>query len=459
MKKFTNNQRLKMIDLHFKDGWDIKEIAKKFNADYSHIKELISLYSYHGFDAIKLKSKYVCYTKEEKEKILNEQEYGNMTNCEIASKYNISPRLIRKWKNQIKHKISGGSFSNSKVYSKINFMKNKCKNDDGVITLSKDDFNAIKKEIERLKMENEFLKKVRTLSPSKTEKERKQKIVAAVQEIRLKNNYNLNELLTISNIKRSTFFYTLKSINNDKDMNLKTTIKQIFVENKGYYGYRRITSELKNQDMIVNHKKVKRLMYQMNLYGKTKKARRYNSYKGDVGRIAPNILNRNFKAKLPNTVWATDVTEFKVGEKKLYLSPIKDLCSCDIVSYNLSTSPNFSQITNMLNEAFSKGESLNGLIFHSDQGWQYQMRQYQNTLKEKGIIQSMSRKGNCLDNSKMETFFSRLKNEIYYGIKYKNINELKNAIKEYIYYYNNRRIQIGLGGLTPSEYRLKFKTT
>ena len=136
-----------MIDLHFKDGWDIKEIAKKFNADYSHIKELISLYSYHGFDAIKLKLKYVCYTKEEKEKILNEQEYGNMTNCEIASKYNISPRLIRKWKNQIKHKISGGSFSNSKVYSKINFMKNKCINDDSVITLSKDYCNAIKKEI------------------------------------------------------------------------------------------------------------------------------------------------------------------------------------------------------------------------------------------------------------------------------------------------------------------------
>lgn len=140
---------------------------------------------------------------------------------------------------------------------------------------------------------------------------------------------------------------------------------------------------------------------------------------------------------------------------KLYLSPILDLHNREIVSYNISRSPNFSQTLDMLNKAFEKYTDLRGLILHSDQGWQYQMTRYHKILKEKGIIQSMSRKGNCLDNSLMENFFGKMKNEMFYGYEYtfQTLEELKKAMEDYIEYYNTQRITVKLKGLTPVEYR------
>ena len=164
---------------------------------------------------------------------------------------------------------------------------------------------------------------------------------------------------------------------------------------------------------------------------------------------------RNFTTSKPNEKWTTDVSEFHIRDGKLYLSPILDMYNGEIVSYNLSTSPNFNQTIDMLNKAFDKYPNLNGLIFRSDQGWQYQMNQYHKILKDKGIIQSMSRKGNCLDNWVMENFFGKLKNEMFYGHEYEfeSIEELKQSIDEYIEYYNRERIQVRLKGLTPFQAR------
>ncbi len=141
---------------------------------------------------------------------------------------------------------------------------------------------------------------------------------------------------------------------------------------------------------------------------------------------------------------------------KCYISPILDMFSNEIISYDLSINPNLIQISNMLNKAYDKFPILNGLIFHSDQGWQYQHSSYINSLKGHVIIQSMSRKGNCYDNSIMETFFGRLKNEIYYGFEkeYKTFEEFSKAIEEYIDYYNNKRIQAKTKWIPPVKYRL-----
>lgn len=176
---------------------------------------------------------------------------------------------------------------------------------------------------------------------------------------------------------------------------------RIYHKNEGNYGYRRITLELR-ATMIVNHKRVQSIMQKLGLKGKCKR-RKYCSYRGEVGKVAENLLQRNFKATAPNEKWVTDVSEFKCDEGKLYLSPIKDLFNGEIIAYDLADSPNFEQVTRMMNQAILK---LNGAtpILHSDQGWQYQMEGYQNLLKERGIKQSMSRKGNCLDNSAMESF-------------------------------------------------------
>ena len=195
----------------------------------------------------------------------------------------------------------------------------------------------------------------------------------------------------------------------DKDEYLKTRVKEIFTYHKGRYGYRRITAQLHSEGLIVNHKKVKRLMRELNLYPVTVKRRKYSSYKGEVGRTAPNRLKRRFDAKEPDKVWATDVTEFQTDEGKLYLSPIKDLCTREIISYDISPSPNMAMVMKMLDTALQSHPDHKGLMIHSDQGFQYQHASFVNCLKENGIVQSMSRKGNCLDNSKMETFFSTLK--------------------------------------------------
>ena len=230
-------------------------------------------------------------------------------------------------------------------------------------------------------------------------------------------------------------------------------IKEIFEENKGRYGYRRITLILKKQGLIVNHKKVARLMKELGLKSIIRKKRRYSSYKGEIGKVAPNVLDRDFEATAPNQKWVTDVTEFKVGERKLYLSPIIDLYNGEVISYNLSTSPNLQQIKDMLDKAFAREKNLDGLIFHSDQGWQYQHKWYQATLKEHGIVQSMSRKGNCLDNSCAENFFGLLKSELFYINKYRSLEQLEKDIIEYINWYNNKRIKSKLKGMSPVEYR------
>lgn len=182
--------------------------------------------------------------------------------------------------------------------------------------------------------------------------------------------------------------------------------------------------------------------------------KKYKSYRGEVGKIAPNILKRNFKAEKPNEKWVTDVTEFSLFGKKLYLSPILDLYNGEIVSYNISDSPNFAQITNMLEKAFLKLPDNTNLLLHSDQGWQYQMKHYRAMLNKKGIVQSMSRKGNCLDNSVMENFFGLLKSELLYLQEFDSLEHFKKELKEYIDYYNNKRIKCKLKGMSPVQYRI-----
>ena len=185
---------------------------------------------------------------------------------------------------------------------------------------------------------------------------------------------------------------------------------------------------------------------------------KYNSYKGTIGRIAPNILERNFVAEKPNEKWVTDVTQINFKETKLFLSPIIDLYNGEVISYNISLSPNMNQINNMLDIAFTKVKNTSGLILHSDQGWQYQMKEYSNRLRNKGIIQSMSRKANCLDNAVAESWFGTLKSELIYSDevkKTKTIEELIQKIKDYIKYYNEERIKEKLDGKSPVQYRLE----
>ena len=252
---------------------------------------------------------------------------------------------------------------------------------------------------------------------------------------------------------RSVFYYHIKRLKaGDRYAAEKENIKSIFHEHKGRYGYRRITSEMHNRGFVINHKTVQRLMQSLGIKSKIRKVR-YRSYKGEVGKIAPNIIKRNFTATAPNQKWATDVTQINIGSTKLYLSPILDMFNGEIVSYNISRSPNLEQIYDMLDKAFRKYDNLKGLIIHTDQGWQYQHYGYRQRLTERHIVQSMSRKGNCLDNAMAENFFGIMKSELLYVEKFESPEAFIKALDEYIDYYNNKRIKSRLKGKSPVQYR------
>ena len=272
-----------------------------------------------------------------------------------------------------------------------------------------------------------------------------------VQELR--QRHSLEILLSIAQLPRATFYYHLKRMNQaDKYKAEKAEITAIYHENKGRYGYRRITAELCNRHISLNHKTVQRLMKELGLVCRVR-MKKYRSYKGEIGKIAPNLLNREFYAEKPNQKWVTDVTEFSLFGEKLYLSPILDLCSSDLVSYTISTHPVLSMVTSMLDKAFAKLPDGTNLILHSDQGWQYQHREYQRKLRSKGIRQSMSRKGNCLDNAVIENFFGLLKSELLYLQEFDSLQDFKQELIEYLDYYNNRRIKAKLKGLPPAIHR------
>ena len=198
-------------------------------------------------------------------------------------------------------------------------------------------------------------------------------------------------------------------------------------------------------------------MRSLNIRGKRRKNEQYHSYKGEVGKIAENILNRDFTASKPFEKLTTDVTQFKVCNDKVYLSPVMDLYNREIVAYSISLSPDLAQIREMLQGLEDKLPDGATPIFHSDQGWQYQHAEYQRYLKEHNIIQSMSRKGNCMDNGAMENFFGRLKVEMYYGEKFETVDEFVHRLKEYIDYWNNERISLKLKGMSPVQYRTHYQ--
>jgi transposase InsO family protein len=269
----------------------------------------------------------------------------------------------------------------------------------------------------------------------------------------LRHEFKISLLIEVSGLPRSSYYYYSKRrTETDKYSEIKEQITKIYMEHRGRYGYRRITDELHNRGYVVNHKTVQRLMKGLGIVCRVR-MKKYKSYKGKVGKVAPNLLKRKFVAAAPNKKWVTDVTEFRLFGQKLYLSPILDLYSGYVVSYTISDRPVLAMVIAMLEEAFDQIPDKTNLILHSDQGWQYQHKHYQQMLKEKGIRQSMSRKGNCLDNAVMENFFGLLKSELLYLQEFDSIEHLRAELIDYISYYNNRRIKKKLNGLPPAIHR------
>ena len=257
-------------------------------------------------------------------------------------------------------------------------------------------------------------------------------------------------------VSRSGYYCYLRRNRVDRDREIKTQIQAIYKQRKGIYGYRRIQIELERQyGRCVNHKKVLRLMKVLGLRAIIRRKRKFENHcapKTDT-RVAENLLQRNFQAQAPNQKWVTDVTQFAVGEQRIYLSAIKDLFNNEIVAYHMSLRNDNPLALKTFAKAFIKRKDVHGLIVHSDQGFQYTSHEYHNMLPKVGAQISMSRRGNCLDNASMESFFSHLKAEALYPYDIRDLAEVQRRIANYIRFYNEVRVQRKLNKMTPVEYR------
>lgn len=271
--------------------------------------------------------------------------------------------------------------------------------------------------------------------------------------IDLRAKHRLDVLIEIAGLARSTFFYHQARLDRpDPHSELKTAITTTFAENRRR-GHRVVHRELRKSGWRVAKKTVLKLMRELGLVCPIRRRRRYVSYQGEVGKVADNVLARDFTATAPNQKWVTDVTEFRISDRKIYFSPVMDLFDRQIISYAVSASPTLELTTASLREALATLEEGQAPLVHSDQGFQYQHRSWRRLLSNAGARQSMSRKANCHDNAVIESFFGHLKEEMFHHTRYLSIEAFTTALEDYITWFNTSRGHTHCEGLSPVQYR------
>ncbi|WP_373694424.1 MULTISPECIES: IS3 family transposase [Bacillus cereus group] len=446
MVKFSQEKKLEVVRQYLDGSDGVKRLARSIKTHPSVIQQWVKQYKAVGEKAFE--KRYTSYSLQYKLDVLNYMDKQGTSIRETAAIFNIpSYETVRRWKevydlngvdSLITKKRGRPAMENKNIRPKLNHK------------VVKGSIEALQEENERLLMEIDYLKKLNALIHKKdsiTEPD-KAKVI-----YELRHKYKIIDLVKIAGIARSTYYYWIKQMNRpDKYEKAKELIKEIFDEHHGRYGYRRITLELQNRGYLLNHKTVRRLMISIGLKCLVR-MKKYRSYRGTVGKFAPNILKRQFHASKPNEKWVTDVTEFHLHGKRLYLSPILDLYNGEIIAYNIEDKPAYSLVSKMIDKAFKCLNNGETPILHSDQGWHYQMKRYQQSLKEHGVVQSMSRKGNCLDNAAIENFFGLLKSELLYLEEFESMEHFKIELDNYIHYYNHKRIKAKLNGMSPVQYR------
>ncbi|KAI3315677.1 IS3 family transposase [Escherichia coli] len=421
--------------------------AKLFQLSHTSLSHWINLFLLHGPRALDCRHRR-SYSPEDKLCVVLYALGHSESLPRVAARFNIPSH------NTVKNWIKGYRKSGNEAF--IRRRKEKCmtRSDDTHENEANMTPEEMKNELRYLRAENAYLKAMQEhlLEKKPPGAGEKTKVIRS-----LRCGHCQSDLLKAAGLARSTLYYQLSLQKaKDKYADVKQLIASIFHEHRGCYGYRRIHCELQKRGLKFSGKTVRKLMQQLGLKSPVR-LKKYRSYRGNMGLAAENILQRQFKAEAPCEKWVTDITEFRAGGQKLYLSPILDLFNGEIVAWETACRPTEELVKRMLNkglESLAEGEKP---LLHSDQGWHYRIKSYQSDLADKGLVQSMSRKGNCLDNAVMENFFGHLKEEIYYRRDYRNVEELENAVNEYITYWNQKRIKLSLGGLSPVEYRTEYQ--
>ncbi|MFQ6324176.1 IS3 family transposase [Lactococcus garvieae] len=451
MVKYSYELKRQVIQDYLDGLRGYKKLAQKYGLPTkSIILQWLNVYECYGFEGLEIKRKKQTYSREFN---LNAIEYylsKDISYREAANQLDIdSPSLLTAWVLKYNKHGTNAFINNGKRQTIKTMPKTKPSK------IESQRIRELEIQLRRAQVEIGLFKRTSETTRNKTNQE-KVEIIRSLRE-----HYTLTELLETVGLAKSSYFYGL-NMRKNKDIDLENKLKQLHQEPPNA-GYRPLAALLRRDGMVINEKRVLRVMRKLNLLVTNfyHKSRKYNSYRGYVGRVAKHLIRRRFETTLAHQKITIDTTEFKYYEKgsikKAYLDPFIDLFNREVLSYSIAKQPSAQSIMNALNQAIDiTSDCLFRHTFHSDQGWAYQMHQYTDKLKEHRIFQSMSRKGNCHDNSVMENFFGLLKQEIYYGYTFSSYEELKQTINQWIYYYNTKRVKKKLGWLSPIEYRLKM---
>lgn len=366
----------------------------------------------------------------------------------VANKIGTSRGVLYKWKKEL--------LGEENVKKMDNDSKKPSLPDDreallAEVELLKKEIYLKQLELDILKKAAEIIKKGQGIDQQNLTNREKTILIDA-----LRMEYSLNDLLMMTGLPKSSYFYQKESQKNlDKYTSLRAEVKEIFSENQSRYGYRRIHAVIKTKGTIVSEKVIRRIMKEEQLVVPYKKKRAYSSYKGEISPAVENVINRDFHADTPNKKWLTDLTEFHIPAGKVYLSPIIDCFDGMAVSWTIGTSPDAELVNTMLDDAISNLSDVEHPIIHSDRGSHYRWPGWISRMDNAGLIRSMSRKGCSPDNSACEGFFGRLKNEMFYCQSWQgvSIDQFINELHNYLIWYNEKRIKMSLGAMSPMDYR------
>ncbi|MHC8303772.1 IS3 family transposase [Pseudomonas sp. PB3P13] len=454
MSQYTSQFKLSAITAFLERGRGFRFIAAQFQMDPTLLRRWVEAYRLHGDASLKVRSR--VYSPEFKLGVLQRMWRDKLSLRRVAALFNLgNSSQVGRWQQRY---YSGGFEALSAGKGLNTAMTLPPDKIPDPTSPSDDDLSHAELliKLRKLQVENAWLKKQRVQGGEEKAgagESRRQKTTLVTE---LREHFALDELLEAADLPRSTYYYQAKAMaSGDRFASLKAAIQSIQATHKGRYGYRRMTAALRNIGQMVNSKTVRRLMDELGLKC-TVRPKKYRSYRGLMGEASPNTLARDFEAGQPNQKWVTDVTEFKVAGEKLYLSPVLDLYNGEIVAYQTATRPRYTLVGDMLEKALERLPETAKPLLHSDQGWHYRYPDYRERLEKAGLEQSMSRKGNCLDNATMESFFGTLKSEYFYRERFDSVAQLQAGLDEYIRYYNHDRIKMKLGGLSPVAYRAQF---
>ncbi|MCR5294781.1 MAG: IS3 family transposase [Lachnospiraceae bacterium] len=329
------------------------------------------------------------------------------------------------------------------------------------IQSSTNEIDSLKQQMLEMQLEIDILKEtinVLKKDPGVSKTPLKNKEKAAIVDA-LKARYTLPTLLSKLDLAKSSYYYQESTLNRiDKYKVLREQIRTAFYDNKACYGYRRIHALLKKNGITVSEKVVRQLMREEGLFPRIKRKQKYSSYKGEISPEVPNLVQRDFHAECPNQKWLTDITEFAIPAGKVYLSPIVDCFDGMLPAWTIGTTPNADLVNDMLDKAIATLSKEEHPLIHSDRGCHYRWPGWIERMSRAGLERSMSKKGCSPDNSACEGLFGRLKNEMFYCRKWEDVSlpEFMKILNDYLVWYNEKRIKVSLGNMSPAEYRQRL---